>query len=234
MSIGGVICLVTPLRLRDLAALEEWARTRTPSPLDQASQSILEAPEGPERDRLVRDCWLAEEALEEGSEFGSAAMSRLVQTEAGIRMVLLLSVATYRPTVTPEDLESILEKATVSEWDALERFAYGIHPYEDLRRWIDPPPPGRVGKSATWAEVYATLQESYPWMSLEAFGSLTLSQYRALANGGKYTPGGVRAGEDKIEYARRRGAFFDQPSPEPVPAKPRKPRKGRKPRREDG
>lgn len=215
LALGDELVRVHQLRLRDLAALETWARAfcsweATPSELLRQATAVPDAT--PRRAALRRAYESAEAAT---LEWGSPAIQAVIDSQAGRAQILSLAT---RGQFQGEAALSLVMAATPDQWHELSLAAWAADVLDLASDQID----AEIGvewprQEANEGEVQEGLWEvveATGW-SLEVIGDLTLSQWDWVRSAGQGSGGranpleppngmGWKAFEERIQAPRRR------------------------------
>lgn len=183
---GGSVRLVHPLRLRDVARIEAFVRSRVPCPLDVALDEIAaKGLRGRARQRRLAEAYEACEAWP--PRFGDPAADAVLDTADGI--VFLLALIADRSGWTRGDLEDLLGSIEPGDLARIRAAAFQADPIDRLTdlmglRDPDPEPDAAPSEPANWGESFARAAELTGW-TFDQIADLTLPQWRALRTGGK-------------------------------------------------
>lgn len=197
--LGGRQYLALPLRVRHLAAIEQFIAARVPNPAEAYREPIAAA-EGEERRTLAARAYLRSEDWPPRPE--SPEGERAMLTPLGLKLLLGYTVEPVMP-LTPDDVDRIVGSVTPAEYVALLRVAYGLGWSDELALAIQPPTPTPPGSAKPWGEILHEISDGRP-SELVAAQELFVTQVALLRSGGKAGEGIIPATTKDERMARRR------------------------------
>ncbi len=212
IRLAGVDYLARQLRLKDIAAIQEWIALASPCPAAQY-RPIWEALDGEDRQKVAARAYLAAEHWppEVATPDGDAVL--LYQFEDGRRHgveLLLRIVLDANPGIDNELIASLATSITLSEFSELTSIAYGVDILDELAALIDLPPDERGPREATnWGKIAWDIIEATGY-TFDQIGDLYLSQMKILRSGGEHARGHIpmRPGMDIASESKRRRRLF--------------------------
>jgi hypothetical protein len=198
----------SPIRLKDLALLQAYARDAGPCPLDEVRSLIAATPEGSEASRrLLRDTYKACKNWPPrlGSDEGHAIFS----TEDGFRYWIAIVLGPDNPGIE-HHIDELAETMTVGQYQTLLRIAYGSAPLDELSRIITPDSfPEKPDDFTNWGKVIRNLIVETGW-TFEECGEVRMTQLAAFQSNGEVGTGKVDPppGMSRFAFSRRQRQFF--------------------------
>jgi hypothetical protein len=234
LPIAGRVWLASPLRLRDLAHLEQWAAGVASDPF-AAIADAQAIPDAGARRAALRAVY---ESIEAAEDFWQSETAGLLSTRAGVAEQFRLTLRSRRGRRPSASLALRLAcDVTAEEYAAWEAVAWCADPLDAAAAAIDREigvtwpsakarPPADPDAPRGWAGAVFTaiagvagpsgMTGGIPW-TLDQYGDLTLGQWRWLASGGKpghpiaepkEPPSGVPWGEFERRVNAPRRAFW--------------------------
>lgn len=204
VKVGGSVRLVRPLRLSDVALLQNWIASAIPSPLDAVRDEALTLSLNRRR-RLLSTVYEACEAWP--PRYGSEEADALFQTAQGV--AFFLSVVAQCSEWSSGDLSSVFDAITPKEYEAITRAAFGSDPIEECGRLMRLRDREEAGEDLNWPKAFGEVAELTGWTFAE-IGALTLSQWVAIRTGGEIdTSVAIPPGMTADEHRGRQAARFN-------------------------
>lgn len=205
-----------PLRIRDLVDLEALAINAAPNVWQQPPDGDLDDPEYRAALRAMVDA--AERYV--GGWCSDWCATVVFGTQAGMATVLTMVLRRHR--LTFEECMPLASAATVEEWEAVQRVAFGACPLQSAIDRVD----REIGLD-TFAEsgvpIVKAIVETWQatGLPLKAIYNLTIPAFRTIRAGGEpQNPWGITGEEAPITensgndpQARRRGDFYADRTP---------------------
>ena len=203
VTLGGRRYLALPLRVKHLAAIENFIAARVPNPAEKYREAIAAA-EGEERRMIAARAYLRSEDWPPKPE--TPEVERAMLTPLGLKLLLGFTVEPVTP-LPPDDVDRIVESVTPGEYVGLLRVAYGLGWADELTMAIQPPQQAPAGSSKPWGEILHEISDGKP-SELIAAQDLFVTQVALLRSGGKSGEGMIPA-TTKDERAARRRLFAE-------------------------
>lgn len=206
LELGGVVCLVSELRLSDLADLQQWLAEQVPHPCDAVT-----ATDPADRRSQLLAAWEAAKAYP--PRFGTPESRTFTLSAGWLVRLLWLALRREAPALTEDEARALATRLSLDEVARLHRVAYGTDAWAEIARELDPD--DVTAQPLDWVEAILDLLERHPGWTFTTVADLTISQWRALRCGPeaftyRNTP---REGESLKDARERERRAFAPPSP---------------------